>query len=82
MKNLKITSDNHEYIVKRYVDHIVSHMDIEDFYDTTKEYLFKEKLSYPLETLEEEIKRYSPDLLKDYLVEQVVGKEKEYAKTF
>lgn len=78
MKTIKITSDNHEYIVKRYVDYIVSHMDTDDFYDTTKEYLFKEKFSYPFETLEEEIKRHAPDILKDYLVEQVVGKEREY----
>jgi len=82
MKHINITSENHEYIVKRYVDAIVSHMDTVDFYDTTKEYLYKEKFSYPYETLEQEIARHFPSLLEDHTVEQVIGKEKEYAKAF
>lgn len=82
MKTIDITSENHDYIVQRYVDRIVSRMDNIDFYNTTKEYLYKEKLSYPYETLEQEIARHFPSLLEDHTVEQLIGKEREYAKNF
>jgi len=81
MKKFRVNDDNKSYIVRRYVDSIISGMDNEDIYLSFKDYLFKEKMEYPNDTLDIEIKRHFPDLLEDHRSELVVGKEHEYAKT-
>lgn len=80
MKKFTVNDSNKSYIVRRYVDGIISHMDNEDVYLAFKDYLFREKMDYPNDTLEIEIRRHFPDILEDHRAEQVVGKEKEYAK--
>jgi hypothetical protein len=37
-------------------------------------------MHYPNDTLEEEIKRYCPEILENHFTEEVVGKGAEYAK--
>jgi hypothetical protein len=81
MKKFRVNDDNKSYIVRRYVDNIISGMDNEDIYLSFKDYLFKEKMEYPNDTLDIEIKRHFPDILEDHRSELVVGKEHEYAKT-
>lgn len=78
MKKLQITTDNKSYIVKRYCDYVESHMDDHDIYDSFKEYFFREKMGYPIETLTQEINRHCPDILEEHLSETVIGKDKEY----
>lgn len=81
MKHFQINSENKEYIVKRYTDYILSRMDNLDIWEGFKEYFYREKLAYPNDTLEQEISRYCPSILEDHIVEEVVGKGQEYAKT-
>lgn len=81
MKTFAITQNNKSYITKRYIDYIISRMDETDIWEGFKNYLFKEKIKYPLDTLVSEIKRHCPHLLEEHLSEQVVGKESEYAQT-
>lgn len=78
MKQLQITPDNKSYIVRRYCDYVLSRMDEEDMYSSFKDYFFREKMGYPIQTLKEEILRHCPDILEDHLAETVVGKDKEY----
>lgn len=78
---LKITPDNKGYVVRRYVDYIVSRMDSTEILDSFKSYLYNEKMGYPIDTLELEINRHCPEILQDHTAEQLVGKGKEYAKT-
>lgn len=80
MKKFSVNDSNKSYIVRRYVDSIISHMDNEDVYLSFKDYLFREKMEYPNDTLEIEIRRHFPDLLEDHRGEAVVGKGREYAK--
>lgn len=82
MKTLKITNENKSYISKRYVDYILSRMDETDVWNSLKDYLFKEKIKYPIETLQSEIKRYCPHILEEHLSEEVVGKGEEYHENF
>jgi hypothetical protein len=56
-------------------------MDNEEIYLALKDFLFKEKIEYPNDTLETEIIRYYPDLLEDHFAENIVGKGAEYAKS-
>ena len=79
MRTLHVTSDNKSYIVKRYCDYVVSRMDTEDIYNEFKDYFFKEKMSYPIDTLVNEIQRYCPDILVDNFAENVIGKHDEYS---
>lgn len=81
MKPLKLSQNNKTYIVHRYVDHIVSRMDNDDMWNAFKDYLFREKMGYPIDTLEIEIKRHCPQILEDNIAEEVVGKGAEYATT-
>ena len=81
MRILKLTEDNKSYIVRRYVDHILSRMDDIDMWNTLKDYVYREKMSYPIETLELEIQRHCPQILEDHISEEVLGKGAEYAKT-
>jgi hypothetical protein len=80
MKRISINDNNKSYIVRRYVDSIISRMDDADIYLAFKDYLFREKIDYPNDTLEIEIKRHFPEILDDNISESVVGKEHEYAK--
>jgi hypothetical protein len=81
MKNLKVTIDNKAYLSRRYVDYIVSHMDEIDILESLKDYLYKEKFNYSNSTLEAEIRRHCPKLLKDNTTEELVGKGGEYVNT-
>lgn len=80
MKKFSVNDSNKSYIVRRYVDSIISHMDNEDVYLSFKDYLFREKMEYPNDTLEIEIRRHFPDILEDHSGEAVAGKGREYAK--
>lgn len=81
MRHLKITDDNKPYIVRRYTDYIVSRMDNVEIFEELKNYIYKEKVDYPISTLELEINKYCPEILEDHIVEQVIGKGAEYAKS-
>lgn len=80
MRHIHLTTNNKSYIIRRYVDHIVSRMDNLDMWESLKDYLYREKFGYPLETLENEINKHCPEILDDNITEQVVGKGEEYAK--
>jgi hypothetical protein len=80
MRHIHLTNNNKSYIIRRYVDHIVSRMDDLDMWESLKDYLYREKFGYPLETLENEINKHCPEILDDNIAEQVVGKGEEYAK--
>jgi hypothetical protein len=81
MRHYHITDSNKSYIVRRYSDYIVSRMDNLDIFNEFKNYLFKEKMEYPNDTLEDEINRLCPEILEDHFPEQVIGKGAEYAKS-
>ena len=51
-----------------------------EIYDAFKDYLFNEKIAYPIPVLWEEIKKHCPEILENNIAEQVVGKGSEYAK--
>lgn len=78
---LKITEDNKPYIVRRYTDYIVSRMDNLQLLEEFKDYFYREKIGYPVETLESEIHRYCPEILEDHIIDNVVGRSPEYVKT-
>jgi hypothetical protein len=78
---LKITEDNKPYIVRRYTDYIISRMDNLELLEEFKDYFYREKIGYPIDTLETEIHKYCPEILEDHLIESVVGKGYEYAQT-
>lgn len=78
MKHIKITAENKDYFVRRYTDYIISRMDNIEILDNFKDYFYKEKMIYPIETLEREINRYCPHILEDHIAEEVVGKGYEY----
>jgi len=75
-----ISNDNKVYIIRRYTDYIITRMSDIEILDAFKNYLFQEKMHYPNDTLEEEIKRYCPEILENHFTEEVVGKGAEYAK--
>lgn len=81
MRTLELTTENKSYIVQKYTDHVIYHMDDGEIYDAFKDYFYREKMAYPIPTLAEEIKRHCPEILEDNIAEQVVGKGSEYAKT-
>jgi len=81
MKNIKITTDNKSYIVRRYTDYAVSRMDNIEIFNNFKDYFYREKIAYPISTLEVEINKYCPEILHDHFSENVVDKGAEYAKT-
>jgi hypothetical protein len=74
---LKITEENKPYLIRRYTDYVVTRMDSIQILEEFKNYFYREKMAYPCETLENEMVRYCPELLEDYLVENVVGKGSE-----
>jgi hypothetical protein len=80
MKNLKVTLENKAYLIRRYTDYIVSHMNDIDVFDSLKDYIYREKFNYPNQTLESEIARHCPDILQDHTAEELVGKGVEYEK--
>lgn len=80
MRTTHITDDNKSYIVRRYTDYVLSRMDNVEIWESFKDYFYKEKISYKNSTLEEEIKRYCPEILEDTFPENVIGKGEEYAK--
>lgn len=55
MKKIKINDDNKSYVVRRYIDSTISRMDNEEIYLALKDFLYKEKIEYPNDTLETEI---------------------------
>jgi len=75
---LKVTEDNKSYLVRRYADYIVTRMDSIQILEEFKNYFYREKMGYLCNTLENEMLRYCPELLEDYLVENVVGKGSEF----
>jgi hypothetical protein len=81
MRFIEISNDNKAYIVRRYTDYVISRMDDIEVLDAFRNYFFQEKMSYPNDTLEEEIKKHCPEILEDHLSEEVIGKGAEYAKT-
>jgi len=81
MRHLHITPDNKNYFVQRYTDYITARMDNLEILNSFKDYFFREKMGYPIETLEVEINRHCPEILDDNIVEEVVGKGAEYAKS-
>lgn len=81
MRTLELTTENKSFIVQKYVDHVAFRMDDNEIYDAFKDYFYREKIAYPIETLSAEIKRYCPEILEDNIAEQVVGKGPEYAKS-
>lgn len=81
MRHVHITPSNKSYIIRRYVDNIVSRMDSIDMWESLKDYLYREKFGYPIQTLEDEINKHCPEVLDDNIAESVVGKGDEYAKT-
>lgn len=81
MRTLELTTENKSFIVQKYVDHVAFRMDDSEIYDAFKDYFYREKIAYPIETLQAEIKRHCPEILEDNIAEQVVGKGSEYAKT-
>lgn len=80
MRNIKLNDDNKSYIVRRYCDYTVSHMDNLDLLNGFKEYFYREKMAYPIDTLEVEINKYCPEIMEDHISELIVGKGAEYAK--
>lgn len=79
MKRLiKITESNKPYIVRRYTDYVVSRMDNLQLLEEFKDYFYREKTGYPIDTLSTEINKFCPEILEDHLVESVVGKGAEY----
>lgn len=82
MKLIKISDDNKAYVVRRYTDYIIAHMDNIEVLDSFRNYFFREKMSYPVDTLEIEINKHCPEILEDHTVENVIGKGAEYAKNF
>lgn len=82
MRIIELSNDNKTYIVRRYTDHVISRMNNIEILDAFRNYFFQEKISYPNETLEEEIKKHCPEILEDHISEEVIGKGAEYAKTF
>jgi hypothetical protein len=78
---LKVTEDNKPYLVRRYTDYIVSRMDNLQLLEEFKDYFYREKIGYPVETLETEMHRYCPEILEDHIVDNVVGRSPEYVKT-
>lgn len=80
-KIIKITESNKPYIVRRYTDYIVSRMDNLELLEEFKDYFYREKVGYPIDTLQNEINKFCPEILEDHLIESVVGKGYEYAQT-
>jgi hypothetical protein len=80
-KLIKITESNKPYIVRRYTDYIVSRMDNLELLEEFKDYFYREKIGYPIDTLQNEINKFCPEILEDHLIESVVGKGAEYAQT-
>lgn len=80
MRNLAITADNKSYIVHRYTDYALSRMDNVEILNGFRDYFYREKMGYPINTLELEISKYCPEILEDHFSENVVGKGAEYAK--
>lgn len=80
-KLIKITESNKSYIVRRYTDYIVSRMDNLELLEEFKDYFYREKIGYPIDTLQNEINKFCPEILEDHLIESVVGKGAEYAQT-
>lgn len=80
-KLIKITESNKPYLVRRYTDYIVSRMDNLELLEEFKDYFYREKVNYPIDTLQTEINKFCPEILEDHLIESVVGKGAEYAQT-
>jgi len=76
---MTITEDNKPYVVRRYTDYITSRMDSLEVLDEFKDYFFKEKINYPVDTLQSEINKFCPEVLEDHIVESVVGKGSEFS---
>lgn len=76
---MTITEDNKSYVVRRYTDYITSRMDNLELLEEFKDYFFKEKINYPVDTLQTEINKYCPEVLEDHIVESVVGKGSKFA---
>jgi len=77
---MTITEDNKAYVVRRYTDYITSRMDTLEVLEEFKDYFFKEKINYPIDTLQAEINKYCPEVLEDHIVESVVGKGAEFSR--
>jgi hypothetical protein len=80
-KLIKVSETNKPYIVRRYTDYIVSRMDNLELLEEFKDYFYREKIGYPVDTLQTEINKFCPEILEDHLIESVVGKGAEYAQT-
>jgi hypothetical protein len=82
MRLKNISNDNKVYIIRRYADYIITRMDDVEILDAFRNYFFQEKMNYPNDTLEEEIKKHCPELLEDHIAEEVIGKGVEHVKNF
>lgn len=80
MKTITVNATNKSYITKRYIDYIVSRMDETDVWENFKNYLYKEKIKYPIDTLISEIKRHCPHILEEHISESVVSVGEEYSE--
>lgn len=67
---IHIGHDNKSYFARKYVERIVYGMDCKELMDTTKDYLYRDKMTEPDAILEEEILKTFPELLQDYHIEK------------
>lgn len=77
---MTITEDNKPYVVRRYTDYITSRMDNLELLEEFKDYFYREKIGYPIDTLQSEINKFCPEVLEDHIVESVVGKSSEFSR--
>lgn len=70
IKPIHIGPDNKAYFARKYVEQIVHNMDCKDLMDTTRDYLYRDKMTEPDSILEEEIFKSFPELLQDYHLEK------------
>ena len=77
MRHVKITSNNKDYIVRRYTDYVLSRMDDIEILENFKDYFFREKIGYPIDTLETAINKSCPEIIEAHISEEVVGKAAE-----
>jgi hypothetical protein len=73
MKTVTIHDANRTEIQRKYIEHIISHMDFMEIRDALRDYLNGEKNRYSNRNLEAEIARYAPAVLQDYFAEYVVN---------
>lgn len=58
-----INVDNKAYYARKFAEKLISNMDCKELMDTTKDYLYRDKIKEPVSILEEEISKSYPELL-------------------